>query len=252
MAKDGQIHLYLMKSHNRSTSQMFIKAPSLIPMKYTCRLTIGKCQNRRTIDENLFTTPGLVCARINPIVTLTSKQFNADPSLVSRNGLVRYIILTDGHLPPLLSILVQHSLTFQRIHTDLPPNLPKRTSLKHCIYPSKPVKRSVTFADQHQRTLLYSTSTWCPFAFRNYMLGSQNLPIWLAFDNQAVQCSREVLAVHFGTCPQVADLFGFSGSTKIWARDIIFRQNTRPILYIHQMLSPALEEHIGPMDLPNS
>lgn len=250
MIKSSSYHSRGLDSQ-RELIQMFIGLSPLFHEIPTRQPNIKLSQNRRSKKVPLLSTgDSLASVNINPILTLTNKQFNANPGLVTPNGFARFIILTDGHLPQLLSIAIRHPLTLQHIHTHIPQTWPKLTSSSRCSYPSNPVRRSVVFVDQHQKALLYSTSVWCPIAFQQYMSNNQNLPIWIAFADHSIHLSRELLAVHNGTCPQVAAKFGFSNSTKIWARDIIFRENARPFLYLHQMLSPALEEHVGPMRLP--
>lgn len=197
----------------------------------------------KSLDANLDLPANL---RINPKFTYSNTRFEANPLIISPNGFARYILLTDGHLPQHLSIISQ-GLTMRHASTHIPSPPSLQVSDIHCIYPFAPIRRTVIFVDSLQRPLLYSTSTWCPEAFQSIMSQNQNLPIWLVFAKKQVHLSRRLLAVHYGICPQAATFFGYSSSQDLWARDVIFRQQSRPFLFIHQILSPAIEQYVGPM-----
>lgn len=249
-------------------------SPSLIPRTFpaTCR---HYC-------DQIWTTPP-PNQKITPLLTIDESQFSDNPGLVNTNAFARFILLTDGHLPQLAGVLAQapdHYLYMHHIDTTFPTPMHQAYPLPptHCFFPLSPVKRTISFHDtsrqqqqpkhhrfryrhrrpshsqpQQRRMLLYSTSVWCPHFYNSLMLhpeDNQHLPAWRVFAKRKFAMSRSVIAVHYGTCPLVATAFGFPPSTLLWARDVIFRRNERPFLYVHEILSPSFEQYVGSMKPP--
>lgn len=236
------------------------------------------CRYRRDLSWNA-PPPG---QKVSPILTFPEEAFYNNPSItIKDNDLARVLLLGDGHLPQLLGSLptIRHTrndrLFMNHIHSSLPsksssfpPSPPSTPS--HCVFPSTPVKRTVTFHENsglpgvkrkhlHKKavpclspksTLLYCTSTWCPQSFYDIMMSPEDyrhLPAWHVFQEQRIGLSRLVTAVHYGTCPAVVRSFGFPPDTPVWARDLIFYRRQLPFLCVHEILSPQLEKYVGSM-----
>lgn len=184
--------------------------------------------------------------RLSPDVTFSHDCFSESSSHVCDNPLARVVLLSDDHLPRTLALLSQGNLQLKHVHTSQPkpPNV---------SFPPQPVRRTVAFIDyspvhaRYPTPLLYSTSLWCPYTYTATMAKCNHLPFYEIVESLQLPVSRLVTAVHFGTCPPVADFFGVPSHTRLWARDVSFRRRRRTFLHIHQILSPAIQYYVGDM-----
>lgn len=210
----------------------------------------------RQSHPHLITSPPPSNARLTANVTYHNHDFTRCATSISPNGFARFILLSDGHLSPRLSIITRSNLILQHVSTTIPPSehspLSKNSQFRR-IYPLNPVRRTVVFVhpsasnEQKSQPLLYSSSTWCPDAYASIMINNEDKPISQVFEEQKVSLSRQVLSVSYGTCPSVAATFDLPPSSTMWARNLIFYQHNIPFLYIHQILSPVIQSYVGDM-----
>lgn len=185
--------------------------------------------------------------RLTPSVTFSNHYFSNHQSHVCRNALARVVLLGDDHLSRTLDILSQGNLNMQHIHTS-------QINSSAILFPPPPIRRTVAFIDhaavhrQYDPTpLLYSVSVWCPYTYTAIMKPCPHLPFYQVAESLKLPMSRLVSAVHIGTCPPIADFFGVSHHTQLWARDVTFRCRRRTFLHLHQILSPAICHYVGDM-----
>lgn len=184
--------------------------------------------------------------RLSSDVTFPHEYFSESYVHVCDNPFARVILLGDDHSPRTLDILSHGNLKLKHLATSRPkpPN---------GFFPPQPVRRTVVFVDystvfaQHPTPLLYSTSVWCPYTYTAVMSKRHHLPFYQVAESLRLPASRLVTAVHFGTCPTVARLFGVPLQSQLWARDVTFRHRCRTFLQIHQIFSPAIQHYVGDM-----
>ena len=84
------------------------------------------------------------------------------------------------------------------------------------------------------------------------MGSNEHRPLWERFVDLKLHVSRKVLTVYFGTCDELAPVFGVPKGTYMWARDYLFRINQRPFLIVHEIMSPQLQQYLGDIVPPQA
>lgn len=80
----------------------------------------------------------------------------------------------------------------------------------------------------------------------------QGQSLWEAFVDLKLHVSRKILAVYYGTCPELAQLFDVDKDTHMFARDYMFRIEQRPFLIVHEIFSPTLHHYLGELTPPRA
>lgn len=188
-------------------------------------------QRQRVSHPSTVSTP-----HIDPLYTLKDPQFTENLNqCLTPEPMWRFILLSDGHIVQHLSILTQH---------------PTKLALLETTYCVKTVRRRIAILGPEDVPLLHASSVWDIDAYNSMMAGRETLPLFEVFSQLRLACSREIPAVHYGTCATLEEMFNVSKGTGMWARDFEFRRNGASFLSIHEVFSPSLSKWLGPIVPP--
>lgn len=122
-----------------------------------------------------------------------------------------------------------------------------------CAFENGTTRRTVAFIQPDTpKVLLYSVSTWAREVYIEVMTDRESLTLWHVFLELKLCVSRAITFVHFGSCDQLAEMFGVEKGSAMWAREYVFRRNGRVFLHVHEIFSPSMAVYLGDIAPPVS
>lgn len=175
-------------------------------------------------------------AKVTPEFTLARPSFRAGQRAHIDAPMWRFVLLSDGHLAQHLEIISRRPVTERELGVQH--HARGRLGCTLC--------RQTTLRVAH-RDAVYVCAWWDPRVYRSLMDVHGRL-FWQRCRDLRWECSREMLAVHFGVCEPLVHVLDLPHArTKLWARDYVFRKEGVAFLVVHEVFSPTLETVLGPM-----
>ncbi len=90
----------------------------------------------------------------------------------------------------------------------------------------------------------HATSWWSEAVMQKY-LKDPSLPIWVSLNQKYTELYRDLKGIYHGSCPQVAEAFGYPEINTYWGRHYLLWHGGAPITMIYEIYSPAIGKYLG-------
>jgi chorismate lyase len=110
--------------------------------------------------------------------------------------------------------------------------------------PAPRVRRQVWLRNTRGERLGYAAS-WLNEDDVGKVFKNQRIPIGKNILQNRTELFRDMKSVFCGTSRELEEAFGFAGP--FWGRSYLFWKGGRPVTFIYEVFSPALEKYMGPV-----
>ncbi|KAJ0393709.1 hypothetical protein P43SY_007551 [Pythium insidiosum] len=115
--------------------------------------------------------------------------------------------------------------------------------------PAPRCRRQVWLRNTQGERLGYAVS-WLHEQDVGKVFKNQKIPIGKNILQNRTELFRDMQSVHCGSSRELEKAFGHAGP--FWGRSYLFWKGGRPVTFIYEVFSPALEKYMGPVLLPPS
>jgi chorismate lyase len=168
----------------------------------------------------------------------------------------RLLLMSDGHLEGHLQVLARGTLRLELVETALALEAEEGGGswvevpavADGMAWPRR--RRQVRLVGADGVALVHATSVWDAALYDRVMGPDEGRTIWEALHAARFGTARRVLGVRYGRCAELGRVFGCEEGSMMWSREVLLKRERRPMVVVSEILSPRLEEYVGPMTAP--